>query len=129
MDSDPLDALLVKLSEGDTDAAAAVFRTYGPILRMVVRRQLSDRLRSKFDSLDVVQSVWVDFLRGFQEVGWRFDNAARTGLHPSSVRRILYDLARRLADEQEPKPAASRESQRLAEAIPPVAFAPGSPVD
>ena len=26
--------------------------------------------------------------------------AARTGLHPSSVRRILYDLARRLADQQ-----------------------------
>ena len=31
--------------------------------------------------------------------------AARTGLHPSSVRRILYDLARRLAlHRQSPPP-------------------------
>jgi RNA polymerase sigma-70 factor (ECF subfamily) len=183
MNADPLEAVLAKLSEGDTEAAAAVFRTYEPILRMVVRRQISDRLRAKFDSVDIVQSIWVDFLRGFQDVGWRFENAAhlraflvtmtrnrfidrlrqnrhalahqqvlgsaagaetdqaspsefaaagelwerllhlcrpahrpvlelkrqglplaeiaeRTGLHPSSVRRILYDLARRLAQEQ-----------------------------
>jgi len=184
MSGDPLETLLAKLSQGDTEAAASVFRTYEPILRMVVRRQISDRLRAKFDSLDIVQSIWVDFLRGFQDAGWRFENsahlkaflvtmtrnrfvdrlrqhrhalehqqglanasmaetpqpspsdvlaagelwermlqlcppahrellelkrqglplaeiAARSGLHPSSIRRILYDLARRLTQEQQ----------------------------
>jgi RNA polymerase sigma-70 factor (ECF subfamily) len=180
------DELLAKLSSGDPAAAEAVFRAYEPYLRMVVRRQLPAHLRGKFDSSDIVQSIWADLLDGFRNAGWRFadaahlraflvrvthnrfldrlrqhqralaherplgdadpgglpdagqphpsevvqardlwerllalcppahrgllelkrqglplaDIAARTGLHPSSVRRILYDLARRLdADE------------------------------
>jgi RNA polymerase sigma-70 factor (ECF subfamily) len=32
--------------------------------------------------------------------------AARTGLHESSVRRILYNLASRYAESQEPSPPA-----------------------
>jgi RNA polymerase sigma-70 factor (ECF subfamily) len=53
-----------------------VFRTYEPYLRMVVRRQLPARLRAKFDSVDVVQSIWVDVLHGFREAGWHFASAA-----------------------------------------------------
>ena len=55
METEPLQALLTKLSQGETSAAGEVFRAYEPILRMVVRRQLSDRLRAKFDSMDIVQ--------------------------------------------------------------------------
>jgi RNA polymerase sigma-70 factor (ECF subfamily) len=144
-------------------------------------------LRAKFDSIDIVQSVWADLLDGFRAAGWRFADAAhlraflirltrnrfidrvrqqrrslagdqhlpgtaleeslpardpqpieilqadelweqilgicpsahqnvlhmkrqgiplseiaaRTGLHPSSVRRILYDVARRLAQQRQ----------------------------
>jgi len=197
MTPNPLDHLLERLCTGDVQAAEEVFRAYEPYLRMVVRRQLPTRLRAKFDSVDVVQSVWADVLQGFREAGWRFANsaqlrafllkvtrnrfidrvrqhqralereqpladydlqeavasdeprpsevaqadelwqqmlancppahqellrlkrqgkslaeiAAQTGLHPSSVRRILYDLARRLAaqatagqDGDEPDP-------------------------
>ncbi len=43
---------------------------------MVVRRMLPAQLRSKFDSHDVVQSVWADLLHGFRESGWRFADAA-----------------------------------------------------
>ena len=150
---------------------------------MIVRRRLTPSLRSKFDSIDIVQSVWSHILEDFHEEGWRFQDrdhlraflarstynrfidhcrrhrreiqlqqpqgdqgtldwpdtseprpsevaqagdvwdslmktcnpnhrvilelkrrgaslaevAAETGMHPSSVRRILYDLARRLA--------------------------------
>ncbi|MBY0522454.1 MAG: sigma-70 family RNA polymerase sigma factor [Gemmataceae bacterium] len=180
MSIDALDNLLDKLCTGDDAAAEEVFRAYEPYLRVIVRRMLPPPMRSKFDSVDVVQSVWADVLRGFREGGWRFSTsvqlraflvkatrnrfidrarqnraavqrqqplsdealipddvdtpgelvqaeelwdrmvtlcppahrellqlkrqgcslaeiAERTGLHPSSVRRILYDLARRLA--------------------------------
>jgi RNA polymerase sigma-70 factor (ECF subfamily) len=182
-----LEVLLDKLGQGDVAAAEQVFVRYEPYLRMLVRRQLSARLRAKFDSIDVVQSVWADLLHNFRESGWRFTDAAhlraflvkvtrnrfidrirqhkralereqplnntpgeqlpaspqpqpselaqaddlwtqllalcppahrellllkrqgcslaelaaRTGLHESSVRRILYDLARRLAIRQQ----------------------------
>jgi len=186
MEADPLDAILAKLGSGDDAAAEEVFRAYEPSLRMLVRRMLPAQLRSKFDSVDVVQSVWADLLTGFRDGGWQFhtapqlraflikvtrnrfidrvrknrratehqrplddtpvdersaaespsqvaqagelwdrmmalcppahhellrlkrdghslsDIASRTGLHPSSVRRILYDLARKLAADPSP---------------------------
>jgi RNA polymerase sigma-70 factor (ECF subfamily) len=73
---DPLDSLLEKLTRGDADAAEKVFVAYEPYLRMVVRRHLSPGLRAKFDSVDIVQSVWADVLKGFREAGWRFADAA-----------------------------------------------------
>src|SRR5438067_5180163 len=76
MDVEPLDALLEQLCSGDLVAAEQVFLAYEPYLRMVVRRHLPARLRAKFDSVDVVQSVWADLLRGFREAGWRFASAA-----------------------------------------------------
>ena len=186
MNAGPLDTLLSKLNEGDPAAAEQVFLAYEPYLRMVVRRRLSSGLRAKFDSLDIVQSVWADLLDGFRESKWSFQDAnqlraflvkvtqnrfvdrlrqhrsalereralpqadiealasnhssrvsesfqadelwrqmlevcppahyellelkrqgaslaqiaARTRLHPSSVRRILYDIARRIALKQ-----------------------------
>jgi RNA polymerase sigma-70 factor (ECF subfamily) len=75
--SDPLETLLSKLCAGDADAAGKAFLTYEPYLRMVVRRNLSGRLRSKFDSEDVVQSVWADLLQGFRDGDWEFTNAAQ----------------------------------------------------
>jgi RNA polymerase sigma-70 factor (ECF subfamily) len=185
-----LEQLFDKLRGGDVAAAEQVFRIYEPYLRLLVRRQLSATLRAKFDSPDIVQSIWVDLLRGFRESGCRFANAdhlraylihatrhrfidrlrqhqkaldceqpldcihdedlaqspqlepgaqlqadelwarlvdlcppahrellllkrqgcslaeiaARTGLHHGSVRRILYDLARRFAADQQAPP-------------------------
>ena len=76
MSMEPLDELLDRLSAGDLRAAEQVFVAYEPYLRKVVRRHLPGRLRAKFDSLDVVQSVWVDVLHGFRESGRRFANTA-----------------------------------------------------
>jgi RNA polymerase sigma-70 factor (ECF subfamily) len=72
MTDDPLDALLEKLATGDLAAAEQVFVAYEPYLRMVVRRCLPGRLRAKFDSIDVVQSVWVHVLRGLRQRRWQF---------------------------------------------------------
>lgn len=72
---EPLDDLLERLGRGDKTAAEALFRAYEPYLRVVVRRQLPARLRSRFDSVDIVQSVWADVLEGFQRNGCRFIDA------------------------------------------------------
>jgi RNA polymerase sigma factor (sigma-70 family) len=77
MMTEPLDALLDKLTTGDAAAAEQVFRRYEPFLRMVVRRHLSPGLRAKFDSVDIVQSVWADLVRGFRQAGWRFASAVQ----------------------------------------------------
>jgi RNA polymerase sigma-70 factor (ECF subfamily) len=189
-ETDTLQSLLEQLGQGNPEAAHSAFLAYEPFLRMVVRRQLSAPLRAKFDSTDVVQSVWADLLSGFRSGAWTFESAAqlqafllkatrnrlidrvrreqgalrherrvktaeldavpqagqpdagagleaeelwermlalcppqhrellhlkrqglpltdiaaRTGLHPSSVRRVLYDLAARLAGGATPPP-------------------------
>jgi RNA polymerase sigma factor (sigma-70 family) len=74
MNTPSLDTLLEKLAQGESDAAERVFREYEPFLRSMVRRRLTPMLRAKFDSMDVVQSVWADVLQGYREEGWRFTN-------------------------------------------------------
>ena len=72
-----LEMLLDKLRAGDAAAAEQLFHAYEPYLRLVVRRQLSARLRAKFDSVDVVQSVWADVLQGFRGAAWNFTDAGQ----------------------------------------------------
>jgi RNA polymerase sigma-70 factor (ECF subfamily) len=77
MKIDSLDALLEKLNSGDDAAAEGAFVAYEPFLRKVVRRLLPAELRSKFDSIDVVQSVYGDVLTAFRAGGMRFGTAAQ----------------------------------------------------
>ncbi len=110
MTTEPLDALLEKLASGDATAVEQVFRAYEPFLRMVVRRQLSPELRAKFDSGDVIQSVWVHVLRGFREAGRRFDDVAH-------LRAFLLELTRhRFFDRLRRHRRALEREQPLAEA-------------
>jgi RNA polymerase sigma factor (sigma-70 family) len=77
MIAEPLEALLSKLNQGDLPAAEKILSAYEPYLRMVVRRYLPGRLRAKFDSVDVVQSVWVHVLHGLRASRWHFMDAPR----------------------------------------------------
>jgi RNA polymerase sigma-70 factor (ECF subfamily) len=77
MDTEPLEQLLKELCSGDERAAERVFQEYEPFLRKVVRRQLRSRLQAKFDSGDVVQSIWADLLPGFREGRWSFEDPAQ----------------------------------------------------
>jgi RNA polymerase sigma-70 factor (ECF subfamily) len=54
-------ALLARIQEGDEEAARELLGRYESKVRMVVRRQLPRLLRSRFDSLDFLQSVWGSF--------------------------------------------------------------------
>jgi RNA polymerase sigma-70 factor (ECF subfamily) len=104
--AEPLDVLLEKLTSGDDNAVEQVFRSYEPYLRMVVRRHLSPELRAKFDSMDVVQSVWVHLLRGFREAGRRFVDAEhlRAFLVQLTRHRLIDHLRRhrRALDHEQP---------------------------
>jgi len=53
--------LLARIRNGDEGAARELLRRYEPKVRLVVRRQLPRLLRSRFDSLDFLQSVWGSF--------------------------------------------------------------------
>ena len=57
-----LDALLEQINNGDNAAIEQAILTYEPYLRMMVRRQLPTPLRARFDSTDIVHSVWVRLL-------------------------------------------------------------------
>ncbi len=77
MTDESLSTVIEKLSQGDQAAAEKVFRAYEPFLRQVVRRQLDADLRAKFDSVDVVQSIWSDLLQGFRDSAWSFEDSER----------------------------------------------------
>jgi RNA polymerase sigma factor (sigma-70 family) len=77
MNVDSLDSLLEKLNSGDRDAAEQAFVTYEPYLRKVVRRLLPAELRAKFDSIDVVQSMYCDVFSAFREGGMRFGSVSQ----------------------------------------------------
>src|SRR5262245_16576543 len=91
MSNERLIELCRKLSSGDPGAAAEVFVSYEPYLRMVVRRQLTPRLRAKFDSVDVVQSVWANVLKGLGDPCWEFadESHLRAFLIRSTLNRFV----------------------------------------
>src|SRR3954449_13437181 len=54
---------LLRIQAGDEGAARELLARYEAEVRLVVRRQLPRLLRSRFDSLDFLQSVWGSFFR------------------------------------------------------------------
>jgi RNA polymerase sigma factor (sigma-70 family) len=112
MNVDRLDELIERLNGGDIAAAERAFLAYEPYLRMVVRRQLSGPLRSKLDSMDIVQSVWADILGGFHQAGWRFTDK-------SHLRAFLLKVVRhRLIDRRRQHHRAMAQERSLAETAP-----------
>ena len=85
----PADELIDRLARGDMQAAGALFDAYAPYLRALVRRQLSDQLRAKFDSADVVQSVWVQVVRRLGRDGWTVEDAKETLRARKSGRELV----------------------------------------
>jgi RNA polymerase sigma-70 factor (ECF subfamily) len=112
MNPEPLDVLLEQLCSGDLRAAERAFVAYEPYLRKVVRRHLPRKLRAKFDSADVVQSVWAHVWHGFRADGWRFAN-------PDQLRGFLVTVTRhRLINRLRHYHAAMDHERPLAETDP-----------
>src|SRR6516164_391069 len=56
-----IQALLARIKDGDEGAARELLTRYESKVRLVVRRQVPRLLRSRFDSIDFLQSVWGSF--------------------------------------------------------------------
>jgi RNA polymerase sigma factor (sigma-70 family) len=96
MKAEQLEILLEEFCNGDSSAIEQVVRVYELHLRAVVRRRISDRLRAKFDSADVVQSVWVHVLHRLRTAGLRLANAAHLeAMLITEARHRLTDRLRR----------------------------------
>jgi len=71
-----LESLVKRLNEGDPTAAGPLLQHFEPYLRIAVRRHLSGRIRSKFDSEDVVQSAMADLIVHFRNSGREFEDGS-----------------------------------------------------
>src|SRR5436190_12981123 len=116
MQGKPADDLIDKLARGDMQAAGALFDAYAPYLRALVRRQVSDQLRAKFDSADVVQSVWVQVVRQLGRDGWSIEDEARLrGLLATIARRRLLTRVRKHANDLAPDQPREAEVETVPE--------------
>ncbi len=66
---------LKRIQEGDESAARELLQRFEPEVRLVVRRQLPRLLRSRFDSLDFLQSVWGSFFRRMRDTPTDFEDS------------------------------------------------------
>ena len=55
--------LMERVRAGDPAAAQEVFDRYSDAIRRVVRRYLNQRLRARYDSIDILQTVWASFFQ------------------------------------------------------------------
>ena len=74
-DVDDLPGFLARIRAGDQEAARELLARYEAEVRLVVRRQLPKLLRSRFDSIDFLQSVWGSFFRRVQAGPADFEDA------------------------------------------------------
>jgi RNA polymerase sigma-70 factor (ECF subfamily) len=115
MTSDPFATLLQTLSSGDHAAAERAFADYEPYLRKVVRRWLPNRLRTKFDSSDVVQSVWARVLGDVRSAGWRFSDTAhlRAFLVKVTRNRVIDHLRQHQAALEREQPIEKTRAEEI----------------
>jgi RNA polymerase sigma-70 factor (ECF subfamily) len=70
-----LPEFLQRIQAGDEGAARELLQRYEAEVRLVVRRQLPRLLRSRFDSLDFLQSVWGSFFRRMRNAPTEFEDS------------------------------------------------------
>jgi RNA polymerase sigma factor (sigma-70 family) len=66
---------LKRIQSGDEGAARELLQRFEAEVRLVVRRQLPRLLRSRFDSLDFLQSVWGSFFRRMRQSPTEFEDS------------------------------------------------------
>jgi RNA polymerase sigma-70 factor (ECF subfamily) len=74
-DGSDIAGFLARIQSGDEAAARELLARYEAEVRLVVRRQLPRLLRSRFDSLDFLQSVWGSFFRRVRSGPTQFEDS------------------------------------------------------
>jgi RNA polymerase sigma factor (sigma-70 family) len=124
MNPETLEPLLDNLCRGDMAAARQVFLACESYLRNVVRRQLPSRLQAKFDSIDIVQSVWADMLRGCRAGAWHFADARH-------FQAFLVQVTRNRFNDKFRKHRLALEREQRLDGVPtsdlPAGYEPGAP--
>ncbi len=97
-DVDDLPGFLARIRAGDEEAARELLARYEAEVRLVVRRQLPRLLRSRFDSLDFLQSVWGSFFRRVRTGPADFDDSRHlVGFLARAAKNKVIDEYRRAA--------------------------------
>lgn len=100
-DDGELARFLARIQAGDEEAARELLRRYEPEVRLVVRRQLPRLLRSRFDSLDFLQSVWGDFFQRVRTGPAEFqDSRHLVGFLARAAKNKVIDQYRRAASQK-----------------------------
>src|ERR1700733_1730331 len=73
--ADGLSDFLKRIQAGGGGAAREMLQRFEAEVRLVVRRQLPRLLRSRFDSLDFLQSVWGSFFRRMRPSPTEFEDS------------------------------------------------------
>lgn len=115
--ADPL-KLVERWQSGSQTAAQQLFDNYVNRLLLLARWHISDRLRTRIDPDDVVQSVFRTFFFRVKNDSFTFDEAddlfkllARITLH-KTLRQVAYHRASRRSPERE-QPASRTEDDAL----------------
>jgi len=86
--NDRIEQLVARAREGDLRAFDTLFRMYETALRATVDKRLGPRLRSKMESVDLVQSVWKDVLRDMKDFNYQGPDSFFNWLAFRIVRKI-----------------------------------------
>jgi RNA polymerase sigma factor (sigma-70 family) len=105
-----LGPLLDRIRAGDESAAHELLARYEAQVRLVVRRQLPRILRSRFDSLDFLQSVWGSFFRRMKAGPDEFED-------PRSLVAFLARAAKNKVIDEYRRAASKKGDMRLEEPI------------
>jgi len=99
-----LRAVIERIRSGDEEAARELLCRYESEVRLVVRRQLPRLLRSRFDSLDFLQSVWGSFFQRLKsdDSGSEFENGRHLVAFLAKVaRNKVIDQSRRAGSQKQ----------------------------
>lgn len=97
-----LGRFLARIQAGDEEAARELLRRYEAEVRLVVRRQLPRLLRSRFDSLDFLQSVWGDFFQKVRTGPSEFqDSRHLVGFLARAAKNKVIDQYRRAGSQKQ----------------------------
>jgi RNA polymerase sigma-70 factor (ECF subfamily) len=93
--------LLERVRQGEQAAARELFDLFEPYVRRVIRSRLPHIMRSKFDSIDFVQSVWANFFDKLhrREIDFNTPEQLVQFLKMTAQSRIATEYRRRLRSQ------------------------------